>query len=83
MLGLIARRIGTDWQAKYGHPVYALETFVDRERFRGTCYRAANWVRLGKTQGRTRNDRDRSIHAPVKDVYLYPLVADFRRRLCA
>ena len=83
VLGLIARRIGGDWQTKYGHPVYALETFVDRERFRGTCYRAANWLRLGATQGRTRNDRDRSIHAPVKDVYLYPLVADFRRRLSA
>ena len=83
VLGLITRRIGADWQAKYGHPVYALETFVDRERFRGTCYRAANWLRLGKTPGRTRNDREHSIHAPVKDVYLYPLVADFRQRLCA
>ena len=82
VLGLIARRIGADWQTKYGHPVYALETFVDRERFRGTCYQAANWVRLGATQGRTRNDRERSIHAPVKDVYLYPLVAGFRQKLC-
>ena len=54
VLGLIARRIRADWQAKYGHPVYALETFVDRSRFKGTCYRAANWLRLGCTQGRTR-----------------------------
>lgn len=83
VLGLIARRIRADWQAKYGHPVYALETFVDRERFQGTCYRAANWLRLGATQGRTRNDREHSIRAAVKDVYLYPLVADFRQRLCA
>lgn len=83
VLGLIARRIRADWQAKYGHPVYALETFVDRDRFQGTCYRAANWLRLGATQGRTRNDRQRSIRAAVKDVYLYPLVADFRQRLCA
>jgi hypothetical protein len=83
VLGLIARRIRADWQAKYGHPVHALETFVDRSRFQGTCYRAANWLRLGQTRGRTRNDRAHRIHAPVKDVYLYPLVADFRRELGA
>jgi len=83
VLGLIARRIRGDWQAKYGHPVHALETFVDRERFRGTCYRAANWLRLGATQGRTRNDPDHCIQASVKDVYLYPLIADFRRELGA
>jgi len=83
VLGLIARRIRTDWQAKYGHPVHALETFVDRSRFKGTCYRAANWLRLGETQGRTRNDRAHRIRAAVKDVYLYPLVADWRRELCA
>lgn len=83
VLGLIARRISADWQVKYAHPVYALETFVDRSRFRGTCYRAANWLRLGATQGRTRNDRNRSIQAAVKDVYLYPLIHEFRRELCA
>ena len=83
VLGLIARRIRADWQAKYGHPIHALETFVDRSRFKGTCYRAANWLRLGATQGRTRNDRAHRIRAAVKDVYLYPLVADFRRELCA
>jgi hypothetical protein len=83
VLGLIARRIRADWQAKYGHPVYALETFVDRERFQGTCYRAANWLRLGATRGRTRNDSEHSIRTAVKDVYLLPLVANFRQRLCA
>jgi hypothetical protein len=83
VLGLIARRIRTDWQAKYGHPVHALETFVDRSRFKGTCYRAANWIRLGATQGRTRNDRTHRIRAAVKDAYLYPLVVDWRRELCA
>ncbi len=82
LLGIIARRIRSDWQAKYGHPVHALETFVD-QRFRGTCYRAANWVRLGETTGRTRNDREGRIRASVKDVYLYPLIAKFRRELCA
>jgi hypothetical protein len=83
VLGLIARRIRADWQAKYGHPVHALETFVDRSRFNGTCYRAANWRRVGQTQGRTRNDRAHRIQAPVKDVYLYPLVNDFREALGA
>jgi len=82
VLGLLARRIRADWQAKYGHPVQALETFVDRDRFKGTCYRAANWLRLGATRGRTRNDREHCIRAAVKDVYLYPLVANFRRELC-
>jgi len=83
LLATLARRVRADWQAKYGHPVHALETFVDRDRFRGTCYRAANWLRLGATQGRTRNDRERSIRTSVKDVYLYPLVSNFRRQLCA
>ncbi|MCI0534984.1 MAG: DUF4338 domain-containing protein [Verrucomicrobiales bacterium] len=83
VLGLITRRIRADWQAKYGHPVSVLETFVDRDRFKGTCYRAANWQRLGATRGRTRNDRAHRIRAAVKDVYLYPLLADFRRELCA
>jgi hypothetical protein len=82
VLGLIARRIRADWQAKYGHPVHALETFVDR-RFRGTCYRAANWRRVGQTRGRTRNDREHRIQASIKDVYLYPLVKDFREALRA
>jgi len=80
VLGLIARRIRNDWQAKYGHPIHALETFVER-RFRGTCYRAANWLRLGETRGRTRNDREHRIQAAVKDVYLYPLVKDFKEAL--
>lgn len=83
LLALLAQRVGADWQRKYGHPIHALETFVDRERFRGTCYQAANWVRLGSTQGRTRNDRQRCIHASVKDVYFYPLIRNFRRQLCA
>ena len=83
LLGIIARRIRADWQAKYGHPVHAVETFVDRERFTGACYQAANWVRLGATQGRTRNDREHRIRAAVKDVYLYPLIRDFRWELCA
>jgi len=82
LLATLARRVCADWQRKYGHPIHALETFVDRDRFRGTCYQAANWVRLGSTQGRTRNDRARGLRASVKDVYLYPLIQGFRRALC-
>jgi len=83
LLATLARRVRADWQSKYGHPIYALETFVDRDRFRGTCYQAANRVRLGATQGRTRNDREHHIRAAVKDVYLYPLGPNFRKELCA
>ena len=83
VLGLIARRIRADWQEKYGHPVHALETFVERSRFQGTCYRAANWQRLGETRGRTRNERANTIRVAIKDVYLHPLTPNFRKELCA
>ncbi|MCX6350173.1 MAG: DUF4338 domain-containing protein [Candidatus Aureabacteria bacterium] len=81
VLARIARRIGNDWMKKYGHPIYLLETFVERDRFRGTSYKAANWICVGQTRGRTRNDRDNSIRVPIKDIYLYPLSRDFRRNL--
>jgi hypothetical protein len=81
VLGCISRRISADWQTKYGHPVELLETFVDRSLFRGTCYRAANWVHVGSTQGRSRQDRAHSLQVPVKDIYVYPLRPDFRERL--
>ena len=84
VLGLVARRIRADWQAKYGHPVHALETFVDRARFQGSCYRAANWLNVGQTTGRTRNDTvNRGPLSSVKDVYVYPLVRDVHRALGA
>jgi hypothetical protein len=83
VLGRVSRRLSRDWQAKYGHPIAALETFVERERFRGTAYRAANWLAVGATTGRTRQDRHTCIQAPVKDVYLYPLRRDFREALQA
>jgi hypothetical protein len=83
ILGQVARRIGRDWQAKYGHPVVVLETFVEQSRFRGTAYRAANWQAVGATAGRTRQDRHTCIQAPVKDIYLYPLRRAFREALQA
>ena len=81
VLGRLARRIAADWQAKYGHSVVLLETFVESGRFRGTCYRAANWQRLGSTTGRSRQDRHGTLRVPVKDVYAYALRADFRKGL--
>lgn len=82
ILGHIARRISRDWQAKYAHRLVLLETYVEQPRFLGTCYRAANWVCVGETQGRSRNDRRKRLHVPVKSVWLYPLTAQFRARLC-
>jgi len=83
LLGAIRLRIDADWQHKYGHGLALLETFVDRDRFRGTCYRAAGWLHVGATAGRSRNDRDQTLSVPVKDIYLQPLHKDARRRLCA
>jgi hypothetical protein len=84
LLSRLAGRISRDWTGKYGHGLYALETFVDRSRFTGACYRAANWRRVGQTTGRTRNDVvNRGPLSSVKDVYVYPLVKHFRRALCA
>lgn len=81
LLARIARRISDDWIQKYGHPIYLLETFVEQDRFRGTCYRAANWICVGQTLGRSRNDTNRTLQVPVKDVYLYPLIPDVRKAL--
>lgn len=83
LLGLVTARLSADWQAKYGHPICLVETFVERERFGGVCYRAAGWRLAGWTTGRTRNDGQRLLQAPVKEVYLKPLRADWKRRLAA
>jgi hypothetical protein len=85
ILSQISQRIAADWQSRYGHPIYLLETFVELNRFAGTCYQAANWIHVGQTTGRTRQSqrhRDNEVHAPVKDVYLYPLSSDARGQLC-
>jgi hypothetical protein len=81
ILGRIARRISSDWQTKYGHPLHLLETFVDKNRFKGTCYKAANWICVGQTQGRSRQDRYSTLQVPVKDIYLYPLGPHAARQL--
>lgn len=82
LLAAILKRISADWQLKYGHPLFLVETFVERDRFRGTCYRAANWLKVGHTTGRSRQDRYSTMTVPVKDIYLYPLTPRFRERLC-
>jgi hypothetical protein len=81
ILSRMAGRISEDWQQLYGHPVYFLETFVDPERFRGTCYRAANWVVLGKTTGRGKDSISWQPNRSIKEVLGYPLTQRFRERL--
>jgi Domain of unknown function (DUF4338) len=83
LLRLVTARLSHDWQQKYGHPIHLVETFVQRERFAGTCYGAAGWFPVGATTGRGRNHPQHTAKAPLKEVYLKPLVADFRRRLTA
>jgi hypothetical protein len=78
ILSSVAHRIAGDWQAKYGHPVSCLETFVETNRFRGVCYRAANWIYAGATTGRGRDGGHKHAILPIKDIYLYPLVKNYR-----
>jgi hypothetical protein len=83
VLGQLTRRLRADWQRKYHAPLSVVETFVDTSRFAGTCYRAANWVRLGTTSGRTRQDRFHRLQVAPKAIYVYPLVSHFREELAA
>jgi hypothetical protein len=81
LLGRMARMLPGEWERVYGHPVYFAETFVDPSRFRGTCYRAANWVYLGRTTGRGKDDQTRRPNRPLKDVLGYPLDRRFQKLL--
>jgi hypothetical protein len=81
LLSRVARRISDDWQVLYHHPVYYLETFVDTERYAGTCYYAANWQFLGKTTGRGKAANSHKPNRSIKDVLGYPLSRDFRQKL--
>ena len=80
-LAAVARRISRDWYAKYGHNIYLLETFVERERFRGVSYKAANWINVGITTGRGRNSITTRPTLPIKDIWIYPTCANFRDRI--
>lgn len=82
LLGKILKVVSADWQRVYNHPVYFVETFVDTERFKGTCYRAANWIYLGETTGRGKNDQTHRANRSIKAVWGYPLTKNFRELLC-
>lgn len=81
ILGRMARLLPVDWERVYGHPVYYLETFVDPQRNRGTCYRAANWIFLGRTTGRGNNAPTKRPRVPVKEILGLPLSRRFRKLL--
>jgi hypothetical protein len=81
ILGRMARQVSADWQKLYGHPIYLLETFVDGSRYRGTCYRAANWIAVGETTGRGKDDQTNRPNRPLKQILVLPLNRDFRRLL--
>ena len=82
VLALAAHRLPDDWQARYAYRPVLLETFVEKPRFTGTCYKAANWQYLGDTQGRGKLDTFHRRSKPLKSVWVYPLARDFRRQLC-
>jgi Domain of unknown function (DUF4338) len=81
-LSLVSRRLANDWHTRYAYRPVLLETFVEKPRFTGTCYRAANWQYLGDTQGRGKLDTFHRHSEPIKGVWIYPLVRDYRSQLC-
>lgn len=81
LLGRVARMISEDWQQLYQHPIHLLETFIDPERFRGVCYRAANWILVGQTTGRGKNDQTKRANRSLKELWVYPLGGSFRQAL--
>ena len=81
LLGRIAHRISADWQALYHHPIHLLESFVDLERFRGTCYRAANWIEVGRSAGRGTKSKSGQLTCSIKELWVYPLGKRFHERL--
>ena len=82
LLAMAARQLHEHWQQRYGYRPVLLETFVETRRFKGTCYKAANWTHVGQTKGRGKLDRHRKAQLPIKDVWIYPLDTDFKRLLC-
>jgi hypothetical protein len=83
ILAQAARQLPQDWQTGYGVEPVLMETLVDPTRYRGTCYRAANWIKVGTTQGRGRMDRHRTTLVAPKQIFLYPLHRHWQKRLCA
>ena len=83
ILALISKRLPDDWHARYAYRPVLLETFVEKPRFTGTCYKAANWQRLGDTQGRGKLDTLHRHDQPIKSIWIYPLTRHFKRQLCS
>lgn len=81
LLGQSVKIVPRDWQKRYGHPIYLLETFVEKQRFKGTCYKAANWIYLGETKGSAKRGSNHDYHGNIKKIYVYPLGKDFRQKL--
>ena len=81
ILALNIKSISNDWMTVYHHPLYLLETFIEQSRFKGICYRAANWIRVGQTKGIAKSGHDHLVHGNIKDVLLYPLGKNFRIKL--
>jgi len=80
---MITRRIADDWQQHYSYRPVMVETFVETPRFTGTCYKAANWIYLGETKGRGKMDRLHKTQLPKKAIWVYPLVSNYQKLLCA
>ena len=83
VLGACLRRLAQDWKDRYGTEIVMVETFVDTTRYLGTCYKAANFMTVGQTKGRSRQDRNNKLKVPIKDILVYPLRRDFRTLLLA
>jgi len=81
ILSMIARRLPAQWEDRYGIRPVLLETFVDTERYTGTCYKTANWIYVGKTKGRGKLGLAGKQSVPIKDLWLYPLSRQFRNHL--
>jgi hypothetical protein len=83
LLALALQRLSRDWQSRYGHPIWLVESFVETDHFVGTAYKAAGWPCLGQTTGRTRQDRQHTLQTPLKTVWVRPVHPRFREVLCA
>ena len=81
VLALNIKSISDDWMTVYHHPLFLLETFVEQDRFKGTCYKAANWIKVGQTKGIAKSGHDHLVHGKIKHVLLYPLGKGFRKKL--
>jgi hypothetical protein len=81
VLALNIKSISDDWMTVYHHPLFLLETFVEQDRFKGTCYKAANWIKVGQTKGIAKSGHNHLVHGKIKHVLLYPLGKGFRKKL--